>query len=94
MVLIIPHTAATTSPSLPDKSSSVGRRCTFPMASDSAVGFACAVASALFNGSFTSAFKIPSVDAVDLHPVWFTVYVAGGVFLSSWLALPFLKHNR
>ena len=64
------------------------------MASDSAVGFACAVASALFNGSFTSAFKIPSVDAVDLHPVWFTVYVAGGVFLSSWLALPFLKHNR
>jgi hypothetical protein len=62
--------------------------------SDSLVGFILAIFSAFFNGSFTSAFKIKSVSAVDLHPVWFTVYVAAGVFISSWAALPFLKHNR
>ena len=53
-----------------------------------AVLLACA--SAVFNGSFAALQKLDSVAKCDLHPVLFMLYNCTGVFLSSWLAIPFL----
>jgi hypothetical protein len=52
-------------------------------------GYLFALGSAVFNGSFVAFMKIPSVAAADLHPVLFNAYVSLGVFLSSWLVVPF-----
>ena len=54
------------------------------------LGYVFAILSAVFNGSFVAFAKIKSVAACDLHPFLFNLYVACGVFLSSWLACPFL----
>ncbi len=56
----------------------------------SAPGFLLAGLSAVFNGSFVAFAKIKSVAQCDLHPFLFNFYVALGVFLSCWLAAPFL----
>eukprot|EP00471_Norrisiella_sphaerica_P014249 CAMPEP_0184495232 /NCGR_PEP_ID=MMETSP0113_2-20130426/30731_1 /TAXON_ID=91329 /ORGANISM="Norrisiella sphaerica, Strain BC52" /LENGTH=352 /DNA_ID=CAMNT_0026881329 /DNA_START=1 /DNA_END=1059 /DNA_ORIENTATION=- len=63
------------------------------MAVSPAVGYIVAVLSAVFNGSFPAAFKIPMVARCDLHPMLFQLYVSFGVFLSSWLVLPFMEFN-
>lgn len=59
----------------------------------SALGFALASFSAVFNGSFASAFKLPKVAAAGLDPLLFQLYVSLGVFLSSFLVIPFLSYN-
>ena len=38
-------------------------------------GFIAAGVSAVFNGSFAAPFKFENVAAVNLHPVWFQLYV-------------------
>ena len=57
-------------------------------------GFALAVASAVFNGTFVAPFKTKRVSDLKLRPIIFQLYVACGVFASSWLALPFLQYNH
>lgn len=52
-------------------------------------GYLFAMGSAVFNGSFVAFMKIPSVAKADLHPVLFNAYCSFGVFLSSWLVVPF-----
>lgn len=54
------------------------------------VGYIAAVLSAVFNGSFTSPYKIERVAKFNLHPILFTQYVSTGAFLSSLLVIPFL----
>lgn len=56
-------------------------------------GYVAAGLSALFNGSFTSPYKMKSVADLNLHPILFTQYVSIGVFLSSLLIIPFLSYN-
>ena len=56
----------------------------------SALGYLFALLSAVMNGSFVAFAKIGSVASCDLHPILFNFYVSLGVFLSCWLALPFL----
>jgi glucose uptake protein GlcU len=56
-------------------------------------GYIAAGLSALFNGSFTSPYKMKSVVDLNLHPILFTQYVSLGVFLSSLLIIPFLSYN-
>jgi multidrug transporter EmrE-like cation transporter len=56
-------------------------------------GYIAAGLSALFNGSFTSPYKMKSVADLNLHPILFTQYVSLGVFLSSLLVIPFLSFN-
>ncbi|GAB5363354.1 hypothetical protein AAMO2058_000875600 [Amorphochlora amoebiformis] len=63
------------------------------MAISSLLGYLIAALSACFNGSFPVPFMIPKVAKCSLHPMLFQLYVSFGVFLSSWLALPFLKYN-
>lgn len=58
------------------------------------VGYIAAVLSAVFNGSFTSPYKIERVAKFNLHPILFTQYVSIGAFLSSLLVIPFLPYNR
>lgn len=58
-----------------------------------AAGYVAAGLSALFNGSFTSPYKMKSVADLNLHPILFTQYVSLGVFLSSLLIIPFLSYN-
>lgn len=58
------------------------------------VGYLAAVLSAVFNGSFTSPYKIESVAQYDLHPILFTQYVSIGAFLSSLLIIPLLPYNK
>jgi hypothetical protein len=57
------------------------------------VGYIAAVLSAIFNGSFAAVFKTDRVAAANLDPLLFQLYVSCGVFLSSWLVIPFLKYN-
>lgn len=57
------------------------------------VGYIAAGLSALFNGSFTSPYKMKSVADLNLHPILFTQYVSLGVFGSSMLIIPFLSFN-
>jgi len=64
------------------------------MAVAAGVGYLVAILSAFFNGSFASPFNFPQVKRCALHPVLFQLYVSIGVFLSSWLALAFLKYNK
>ena len=59
----------------------------------SALGYAAAVLSALFNGSFTTPYKLKQVADCNLHPIFFMLYVSCGVFLSGWLCIPFLPYN-
>lgn len=56
-------------------------------------GYVAAGLSAIFNGSFTSPYKMKSVADLNLHPILFTQYVSIGVFLSSLLIIPALKYN-
>jgi glucose uptake protein GlcU len=56
-------------------------------------GYVAAGLAALFNGSFTSPYKMKSVADLNLHPILFTQYVSIGVFLSSLLIIPFLSYN-
>lgn len=58
------------------------------------VGYIAAVLSAVFNGSFTSPYKIERVAKFNLHPILFTQYVSIGAFVSSLLVIPFLPYNR
>jgi len=55
------------------------------------IGYFFALGSAFFNGIFVAFMKIPSVAATKLHPVLFNGYVSLGVFLSSWLVVPFFQ---
>ena len=55
------------------------------------IGYLFALGSAFFNGIFVAFMKIPSVAATKLHPVLFNGYVSLGVFLSSWLVVPFFQ---
>eukprot|EP00854_Cymbomonas_tetramitiformis_P001003 gene1003-1527_t len=57
------------------------------------LGYIAAIASAMFNGSFAAIFKFDAVADAELHPVLFQQYVCAGVFLSSWLTIPFLYLN-
>jgi glucose uptake protein GlcU len=50
--------------------------------------------SAVFNGSFAAPFKFENVAAVDLHPIFFQLYVAVGVFLTSILFQALLPFNK
>mmetsp|Transcript_24371 Transcript_24371/g.37546 ORF Transcript_24371/g.37546 Transcript_24371/m.37546 type:complete len:349 (+) Transcript_24371:328-1374(+) len=59
----------------------------------STVGLCCAVGSAIFNGSFAALFKTKKMVALNIHPLTFQLYVCCGIFLSSWLVLPFLDKN-
>jgi glucose uptake protein GlcU len=56
-------------------------------------GYIAAGLAALFNGSFTSPYKMKRVADLNLHPILFTQYVSIGVFLSSLLVIPFLSFN-
>ena len=57
------------------------------------VGYIAAVLSAVFNGSFTTPYKLRFVADYKLHPILFMLYVSTGVFLSSWLIIPILPYN-
>ena len=59
----------------------------------SAIGLACAVASAVLNGSFMTLFRTPRMVALQVHPAVFQVYACLGIFVSSWLVVPFLYLN-
>jgi len=56
-------------------------------------GILCAVTSAFFNGSFAALFKTEEMAVLNISPVVFQLYVSAGVFLSSWIVIPFLKYN-
>lgn len=58
-----------------------------------AVGIVCAIGSAVFNGSYTSLFKTRRMARIDIHPIVFQLYVCMGIFLSSWLVVPFFDYN-
>ncbi|CAB9503959.1 expressed unknown protein [Seminavis robusta] len=58
------------------------------------VGLLCASGSAVFNGSFTSLFKTEKMRVVEIHPMVFQLYVCQGIFLSSFLVVPFLSFNE
>lgn len=60
----------------------------------SGVGYLCAILSACFNGTFAVPFKLESVKKYQIAPTVFQFYVAIGVFISSWLAVPFLPYNH
>lgn len=51
----------------------------------------CSIGSAFFNGTFSSPYK--KVSHLNLHPMVFQLYSSIGVFLSSWLVVPFLPFN-
>jgi glucose uptake protein GlcU len=55
--------------------------------------YMCAILSAIFNGSFAALFKTKKMVALDIHPMVFQLYACGGIFVSSWLVLPFLSSN-
>eukprot|EP00551_Chaetoceros_affinis_P010538 CAMPEP_0203668180 /NCGR_PEP_ID=MMETSP0090-20130426/4873_1 /ASSEMBLY_ACC=CAM_ASM_001088 /TAXON_ID=426623 /ORGANISM="Chaetoceros affinis, Strain CCMP159" /LENGTH=332 /DNA_ID=CAMNT_0050532549 /DNA_START=82 /DNA_END=1077 /DNA_ORIENTATION=+ len=58
------------------------------------LGIIYAIASAIFNGSFTTLFKTRRMVDLSIHPIIFQLYVSCGVFLSSWLVIPFVHMNR
>jgi len=60
----------------------------------SGVGYACAIGSALCNGSFAAVSKFAAVQKHPVHPIIFNLYVCVGVCLSSFLAFPFLQWNE
>jgi hypothetical protein len=57
-------------------------------------GYLTAALSAVFNGSFAAPFKFKNVAEVDLHPVYFQLYVSIGVFITCFLFAAFLPFNR
>jgi len=57
------------------------------------IGIFCAIISAFFNGTFTAPFKRKEMTELGIHPMVFQLYCSVGVFLSSWLVLPFLRYN-
>ena len=59
-----------------------------------AIGFCTAILSAIFNGSFASLFKFVKMQNLNIHPMVFMLYVSCGVFLSSWLVVPFFQFNQ
>jgi len=57
-------------------------------------GYILGALSAVFNGSFASIFKTEKVAAAKLDPMLFQLYVSAGVFLSSFVVIPFLSYNK
>jgi glucose uptake protein GlcU len=53
-------------------------------------GYLLALASAVCNGSFAAAQKLPSVERARPHPVIFNSFVCFGVVVSSLIVMPFL----
>ena len=53
-------------------------------------GYLLALASAICNGSFAAAQKLPSVERARPHPVIFNSFVCFGVVVSSLIVMPFL----
>jgi glucose uptake protein GlcU len=56
-----------------------------------AVGFAAAIAAAVFNGSFAVLAKTPAVKRSAIEPVAFNALCCAGVALSSCASLPLLR---
>jgi len=56
-------------------------------------GYIAASLSALCNGSFAALSKLPAVRDSKVNPIIFNTYVSLGVFLSSFLVIPFLQFN-
>jgi glucose uptake protein GlcU len=56
-------------------------------------GYLAGALSAVFNGSFAAPFKFENVAAVDLHPIYFQLYVAVGVFITCFLFQVLLPLN-
>merc|ERR1712086_167530 len=56
-------------------------------------GLIAAIISALCNGSFAAVAKLDAVEKSDINPIVFNTYVSMGVFVSSFLVLPFLHFN-
>ena len=57
---------------------------------DSTTGFAAALASTLFFGSFGVPIKSPAIVKAQVDPVVFQCYKTTACFCSSWLALLFV----
>jgi hypothetical protein len=53
-------------------------------------GYLLALASAVCNGSFAAAQKLPSVERTKPHPIIFNSFVCFGVVVSSLVVIPFL----
>jgi len=53
-------------------------------------GYLLALASAICNGSFAAAQKLPSVQKANPHPIIFNSFVCFGVVISSLVTMPFL----
>ena len=53
-------------------------------------GYLLALASAVCNGSFAAASKLPSVQKANPHPIIFNSFVCFGVVISSLITMPFL----
>jgi len=53
-------------------------------------GYLLALASAVCNGSFAAASKLPSVQKANPHPIIFNSFVCFGVVISSLVTMPFL----
>lgn len=53
-------------------------------------GYVLALASAVCNGSFAAASKLPSVQKANPHPIIFNSFVCFGVVISSLITMPFL----
>eukprot|EP00591_Stephanopyxis_turris_P002744 CAMPEP_0195522182 /NCGR_PEP_ID=MMETSP0794_2-20130614/20089_1 /TAXON_ID=515487 /ORGANISM="Stephanopyxis turris, Strain CCMP 815" /LENGTH=350 /DNA_ID=CAMNT_0040651873 /DNA_START=15 /DNA_END=1067 /DNA_ORIENTATION=- len=59
-----------------------------------AAGLFCAIGSAVFNGSFSALFKTDNMNELFIHPMVFQLYASIGVFVSSWLVVPFFQFNK
>merc|ERR1711865_448247 len=56
-------------------------------------GLIAAIISAICNGSFAAVAKLDAVEKSNINPILFNTYVCCGVFVSTWLVLPFLNFN-
>jgi len=54
-------------------------------------GYLLSLASAICNGSFAAAQKLPSVQRANPHPIIFNSFVCFGVVTSSLLVMPFFS---
>lgn len=57
-------------------------------------GLIYAAISAFFNGSYIVPFKTKKVVDLNLDPIVFQLYVTVGVFLSSFIVIPFFPYNK
>jgi len=69
------------------------RLCILTMGGSELSGLIAAIFSALCNGSFAAVAKLDAVEKSDINPIVFNTYVSMGVFVSSFLVLPFLHFN-